>query len=89
MVICGGELDAADEQLDGAQDQLDEDAENDLYGSSTQKCLRVDLRRFGLGKDLPSTVLHASGFTIHDSRQTWLGQPILAGPRTKWNQPHV
>jgi hypothetical protein len=45
MVICGSELDAADEQL-----EPNENAEDDRYGSSTQKCLQVDLRRFGLGK---------------------------------------
>lgn len=51
MVICGGELDAADKQLDEAQDQLDtQDNEDGLYGPSTQKCLQVDLRRFGLDK---------------------------------------
>ncbi|KAH6915112.1 hypothetical protein BKA70DRAFT_1368898 [Coprinopsis sp. MPI-PUGE-AT-0042] len=50
MVICGGELDAADEELDGARDQPSDETENGPYGSSTQKCLQVDLRRFGLDK---------------------------------------
>ncbi|KAF8686928.1 hypothetical protein AX14_003755 [Amanita brunnescens Koide BX004] len=41
MVICGAELDAAD---DASEDEL-----SDLHGS-TLKCLQVDLRQFGLDK---------------------------------------
>ncbi|KAG2013311.1 hypothetical protein CC2G_010237 [Coprinopsis cinerea AmutBmut pab1-1] len=48
MVICGGELDAADERLGGYASD-DEEGEPDPYSSSTQKCLQIDLRRFGLG----------------------------------------
>ena len=41
MVICGAELDVAD---DDSEDEL-----SDLHGS-TLKCLQVDLRQFGLGE---------------------------------------
>ena len=43
MVICGAELDVADDISDV------EDGLSDLHGS-TLKCLQVDLRQFGLGE---------------------------------------
>lgn len=46
MVICGAELDVADDDSD---DEL-----SDLHGS-TLKCLQVDLRQFGLGELAYST----------------------------------
>ncbi|KAF9534684.1 hypothetical protein CPB83DRAFT_754572 [Crepidotus variabilis] len=51
MVICSGELDAADRRLDGLEtsdEDEDEDRDSDLNGSL--KCLQIDLRRFGLDK---------------------------------------
>jgi len=43
MVICGAELDVADDNCN------DDDGFSDLHGS-TLKCLQVDLRQFGLDK---------------------------------------
>ena len=49
MVICSGELDAADSHLEGdSSDECDEF--DDLSSKSNSlKCLQIDLRRFGLG----------------------------------------
>ncbi|KAL1723479.1 hypothetical protein EV715DRAFT_246024 [Schizophyllum commune] len=47
MVLCGGELDAADARAAG-QPVPDED--NDADDSACLKCLQIDLRRFGLDK---------------------------------------
>jgi len=58
MVICSGELDAADQRLEGhySSDE-EEDDDSDLFrGSSSYKCLQIDLRRFGLGAFGPSLV---------------------------------
>ena len=49
MVICSGELDAADSGYDAGHSSDDEDAEYKNQ-DKTLKCLQVDLRRFGLGK---------------------------------------
>jgi hypothetical protein len=45
MVICGAELDVADDLSD------EDDGLSDLHGS-TLKCLQVDLRQFGLGESI-------------------------------------
>uniref|UniRef100_A0A0W0GAN8 CASTOR ACT domain-containing protein n=1 Tax=Moniliophthora roreri TaxID=221103 RepID=A0A0W0GAN8_MONRR len=55
MVICGGELDAADQILaDGGQEpesmEEDDDEESGSDGGSMLKCLQIDLRKFGLDK---------------------------------------
>ncbi|KAJ2927893.1 hypothetical protein H1R20_g9191, partial [Candolleomyces eurysporus] len=52
MVICGGELDAADERLAGASHPEDSDGEEDEDDrqEGSLKCLQIDLRRFGLDK---------------------------------------
>ncbi|KAL1739220.1 hypothetical protein HDZ31DRAFT_49730, partial [Schizophyllum fasciatum] len=47
MVLCGGELDAADSRAAG-QVLLEED--NDADDSACLNCLQIDLRRFGLDK---------------------------------------
>lgn len=50
MVICSGELDAADRRLEGTDCSDEEDEANDMCTrSSSFKCLQIDLRRFGLG----------------------------------------
>ncbi|TFK22318.1 hypothetical protein FA15DRAFT_596298 [Coprinopsis marcescibilis] len=50
MVICGEELDLADKMLEGDVDS-DEEEDEVLNSTSTmQKCLQIDLRRFGLDK---------------------------------------
>ncbi|PPQ65362.1 hypothetical protein CVT24_011472 [Panaeolus cyanescens] len=50
MVICSGELDAADLRLAGMDSSDDEDEIYDASErSSSLKCLQIDLRRFGLG----------------------------------------
>ena len=54
MVLCSGELDAADNRLANGieSDDEDEDQEEEgttFYLGNTLKCLQVDLRRFGLG----------------------------------------
>jgi len=51
MVICSGELDAADRRLEGIDSSDEEDEADDMctQGSSL-KCLQIDLRRFGLGR---------------------------------------
>lgn len=48
MVLCGGELDAADARAagQGALDEEDDDADD----GACLKCLQIDLRRFGLDK---------------------------------------
>jgi len=59
MVICSGELDAADQRLEGhySSDEEEDDHDSDLFrGSSSYKCLQIDLRRFGLGAFGPSLV---------------------------------
>jgi hypothetical protein len=53
MVICSGELDAADNRLASGIESDDEDEDQEegtLYLGNSLKCLQVDLRRFGLGK---------------------------------------
>lgn len=51
MVICGGELDAADRRLEGTDCSDEEDEATDMHTRSTSlKCLQIDLRRFGLDK---------------------------------------
>ncbi|KAG7097287.1 hypothetical protein E1B28_004652 [Marasmius oreades] len=55
MVICGGELDAADQRVAEGKDhredepELDDDLDHNT-GSNMLKCLQVDLRKFGLDK---------------------------------------
>lgn len=51
MVICSGELDAADARNNGL-DPTDSDDEDDHFHTqgSSLKCLQIDLRRFGLGE---------------------------------------
>ncbi|KAF8812222.1 hypothetical protein BYT27DRAFT_7087613 [Phlegmacium glaucopus] len=48
MVICSGELDAADSRLEGGN-SFDECDDLSFRGNSL-KCLQIDLRRFGLDK---------------------------------------
>jgi hypothetical protein len=51
MVICGGELAAADERI--ANGMHPEDSDNEDEGDSDVsmfKCLQLDLRKFGLDK---------------------------------------
>ncbi|KAL0580074.1 hypothetical protein V5O48_001933 [Marasmius crinis-equi] len=55
MVICGGELDAADQRIAEGKDSREdvEDSDDDLDQrpeSSMLKCLQLDLRKFGLDK---------------------------------------
>ncbi|CAA7260072.1 unnamed protein product [Cyclocybe aegerita] len=52
MVICGGELDAADYRLEEGLESSDEEdeAEDVSPRGSSLKCLQIDLRRFGLDK---------------------------------------
>ncbi|KAH9482540.1 hypothetical protein JR316_0004640 [Psilocybe cubensis] len=53
MVICSGELDAADLRMEEGADSSDEDDEVDdasPRSSNSLKCLQIDLRRFGLDK---------------------------------------
>jgi len=53
MVICSGELDAADNRLANgieSEDEDDEQEENTFYLGNALKCLQIDLRRFGLGE---------------------------------------
>ncbi|KAF8165564.1 hypothetical protein B0H34DRAFT_647475 [Crassisporium funariophilum] len=53
MVICSGELDAADLRLEGIDSSDEEDEADDNLSrssSSSLKCLQIDLRRFGLDK---------------------------------------
>ncbi|KAJ3493962.1 hypothetical protein NLJ89_g10905 [Agrocybe chaxingu] len=52
MVICGGELDAADYRLEEGLESSDEEDEAEDVGprGSSLKCLQIDLRRFGLDK---------------------------------------
>lgn len=60
MVICSGELDAADHRLANGTESDDEDEnqeEGTFYLGNALKCLQIDLRRFGLGKSVtPSPV---------------------------------
>jgi hypothetical protein len=52
MVLCSGELDAADNRLANGIESDDEDEDQEegtFYLRNTLKCLQVDLRRFGLG----------------------------------------
>jgi len=52
MVICSGELDAADRRIEGMDCSDEEDEANDAdmcTRSNSLKCLQIDLRRFGLG----------------------------------------
>lgn len=53
MVICSGELDAADHRLANGTESDDEDEnqeEGTFYLGNALKCLQIDLRRFGLDK---------------------------------------
>ncbi|TEB35731.1 hypothetical protein FA13DRAFT_1728581 [Coprinellus micaceus] len=53
MVICGGELAAADERIASGMTDYASDTEDDGEGigdSSMLKCLQLDLRKFGLDK---------------------------------------
>jgi len=51
MVICSGELDAADERVKDFDSSDDYDDNDDAtINNSTLKCLQIDLRRFGLDK---------------------------------------
>jgi hypothetical protein len=53
MVICSGELDAADDRLANGIESDDEDEDQEegtFYLGNVLKCLQIDLRRFGLGK---------------------------------------
>jgi len=53
MVICSGELDAADDRMNNGIDPSleDDDEEEGLHvQGGTLKCLQIDLRRFGLDK---------------------------------------
>jgi len=52
MVICSGELDAADNRnIQGIESSSDDEGDEDhLDAQGTLKCLQIDLRRFGLGK---------------------------------------
>ncbi|KAK1228440.1 hypothetical protein PQX77_008503 [Marasmius sp. AFHP31] len=55
MVICGGELEAADQRIVEGRDSREdvEESDDDLdqsLGSSMLKCLQLDLRKFGLDK---------------------------------------
>ena len=62
MVICSGELDAADMRL-AAMDSSDEEDEAADDSSNSLKCLQIDLRRFGLGKP-PSPLIILSTFPL-------------------------
>ncbi|KAG6878566.1 hypothetical protein C0993_003021 [Termitomyces sp. T159_Od127] len=55
MIICSGELDAADNRLNGPHpldDFLDDEETSDSEGSILS-CLQIDLQRFGLGASEP------------------------------------
>lgn len=59
MVICSGELDAADERIANGTVSSDDDNEEDDDDSSYSlgsalRCLQIDLQRFGLGMFLSS-----------------------------------
>lgn len=86
MVICGGELDGADERMArqerGIEDPDDDDASN---LDSTLKCLQIDLRKYGLGGWRTFLVPRDINFF----RQTRIGQPIFSSARRKRNQPYV
>jgi hypothetical protein len=63
MVICSGELDAADERLANGMESSDDedDADDDpsySLGSALQ-CLQIDLQRFGLGMSTDPTRSHS------------------------------
>jgi len=49
MVICSGELDAADRRIEGMDCSDEEDEDDMCTRSNSLKCLQIDLRRFGLG----------------------------------------
>lgn len=92
MVICSGELDAADERLasgtESSDDENEEDDDPSYSLGSALKCLQIDLQRFGLGVFNYSTTSkkYSDGYKI---RQSWSREPFLTGPRRKWHQPHV
>ncbi|KAF9263711.1 hypothetical protein L218DRAFT_999566 [Marasmius fiardii PR-910] len=51
MVICGGELDAADQRIAEGKDSREEEPESDDESDQNMlKCLQLDLRKFGLDK---------------------------------------
>jgi hypothetical protein len=53
MVICSGELDAADHRLLNGTESDDDDEDQEPHTSylgNSLKCLQVDLRKFGLGE---------------------------------------
>lgn len=55
MIICSGELDAADNRLNESHpldDFLDDEETTDSEGSILS-CLQIDLQRFGLGASWP------------------------------------
>lgn len=99
MVICGQELDAADERMargdvgypeDEAFDDAD-DMDSDSSQGSTLKCLQIDLRRFGLG----GFNISLSFKEVHELivflvlRQARLGESFLASIGGELHQPHV
>lgn len=80
MVICGAELDVAD---DDSEDEL-----SDLHGS-TLKCLQVDLRQFGLGELAYTTHPFKLLTQVSLSRQTWPCESILPCAGEQRNQSYV
>jgi len=78
MVICGQELDAADDVLAGKDDEEYDES------SSTQKCLQIDLRRFGLDKhglvNRFSHILHQNGIN-HSYSSTFKTANLLVDKR--------
>ncbi|KAE9409960.1 hypothetical protein BT96DRAFT_953241 [Gymnopus androsaceus JB14] len=91
MVVCGGELDAADERIARQEEEeefgLDEStSENDESGgeSGLLKCLQIDLRKFGLDKhglvNRFSRVLEENGIN-HMHSSTYKTANLLVGKR--------
>lgn len=91
MVICSGELDAADLRLAGVDSSDDEDESYDRSErSSSLKCLQIDLRRFGLGKEsCPMRNLSYFWHAFLDYRQAWSCEPFFTRTRDEQHQPHV
>lgn len=73
MVICSGELDAADSRLEGedSSDEYDSEYNEMSSRSNSLKCLQIDLRRFGLGMytRLCSAfgIVHSAAVTLNNS----------------------
>ena len=63
MVICSGELDAADSRLEGGDSSDECDEIDDLSRGHSLKCLQIDLRRFGLGTLYSCTLSHRTPLT--------------------------